>query len=133
MAANPVFPGTLRYGVGSLSTGNANRDGSGSITTVIAGVAAGTVIRTVTIKAETQPADSVLMLWLSDDNGTTWRLFDGVDLGAPAAGSNTVVSYGYSVSYSTLYLPSASHKLGATVSVTPTSGKIHVHAFGADY
>lgn len=133
MAVSPAFTATPRIGRGSVTTASSNiRSGAGTnYVDVITGVAAGTRINEIVIKSTGQPADSVLGLLIFD--GTNTYLFDEVDLGAPAAGSNTVTAYRTSVFYTNLILPSASYKIQAAVSVTPTSGTIEVIALAGDF
>jgi len=131
MASTPAFTSTPRIGRASVSSANANRDGTGTIVDVITGASTGTKIIEVVIKASAQPADSIITLFLTDGSAT--YIFDEVDIGAPAAGSTTVTSYRSSVLYSNLVLPSASWKLQAAVTVAPTSGVINVIALGGDF
>lgn len=132
MASIPQFIGTPRLAHGAVTTGQTARTTgtTSGIVDVITGASTGTRILEVVIKALGQPADSVVTLWLYD--GTNYVLFDEIDIGAPAAGSNTVVAYRTTVTYANLVLPSASWKLAAGCTVTPTSGNIEVWALGGD-
>lgn len=130
MASTPAFPSTFRAGVANFSAANTNRDGSGSLNDILTGVAAGTVVYRVVVKSETDLADGVVLLWLH--NGTAYYLFDEIDTGNPAAGSNTAAAYRYEKRYDDLYLPSTSWKLAATITVAPTTGDVNVFAFGGD-
>ena len=47
-------------------------------------------------------------------------------------GSNTVKGYRLVTAYTDLVLPSATWKLGATITVAPTTGTVRVAAFGGD-
>lgn len=130
MSSSPTFSSTPRLGFGSVSTANTARDGTGTIVDILTGVAAGTKVFEVVVKATGDPADSVLTLFIHD--GTSYRLFDEVDLGDPAAASTTVTGYRFSVQYANLILPSTSHKLAAAVTVALTSGALNVFAHAAD-
>lgn len=132
MATAPSFISTPRLAHGAITTGQTARTTgtTSNLVDVITGAAAGTRILEVVVKALGQPADSVITLWLYD--GTNNVLFDEIDIGAPAAGSNTVVAYRTSQTYQNLVLPSASWKLVAGCTVTPTSGNIEVWALGGD-
>lgn len=133
MATSPQFTSTPRIGRGSVTTASSNiRNGSGTnYVDVITGASTGTRVNEIVIKSTGQPADSVLGFLISD--GVNTYLFDEVDLGAPAAGSNTVAAFRTSVFYTNLVLPSTSHKLQAAISVTPTSGTIEVIALAGDF
>ena len=130
MSANPVFASVARIGFASVTTANTNRDGTGTIADILTGVAAGTRIDRLVLQATGDPADSVVTLFLHD--GTSYRLFDEVDLGNPAAASTTVAGYRIEKPYTDLVLPSASWKLAAAITVALTSGAINAFAFGAD-
>ena len=129
MAAVPSFTSTPRSGAVAVSTANTGRDGTGTIATVITAVSAGTKIEEVVIKATGDPADSVVTLFLHD--GSTYFLFDEVDLGDPAAGSATVETFRVRRTYSNLVLPSG-WSLRAAVTVALTTGVLNVIAFGGD-
>lgn len=126
----PSFAVVPRAAVAAVSTANTNRDGTGTIVDIIVGVAAGTKVTTIVAQATGDPADSIVTLFLH--NGTSFFLFDEIDLGNPAAASTTVPGARFSRSYADLVLPSASWKIGAAITVALTAGVINVHAFGAD-
>jgi len=129
MATNPAFISTARIGRASLSTANTATDGTGTITDLITGVAAGTrVLEIVTQGTATTVAALVnLFLWV----GTNWDLFDQVTIAA-ATGSNTVKGNRVSTTYQNLVLPNSTAKIGCTISVAPTSGTVRVIALGGD-
>lgn len=132
MATSPAFTATPRIGRGSVTTASSNiRTGGTNYVDVIVGASTGTRINEIVIKATGQPADSVLGLLIND--GTNTYSFDEIDLGAPSAGSNTATAFRTSVFYTNLILPSASFKLQAAISVTPTSGTIEVIALAGDF
>lgn len=132
MASVPAFIASPRLGVASLSTGQTARavGTTSNVVDVLAGVSGGTRVLEIRIKASAQPADSTVLLWLYD--GTNAHPLREVDLGAPAAGSTTVASYETTIYFENLVLPSASWKLQASITVTPTSGTVEVFAFGGD-
>lgn len=130
MATAPLFASTPRAAAVSVSTANTNRDGTGTIVDILTGVAAGTRIERLVVKATIDPADSIVTIFLY--NGTSYFLFDEFDLGNPATGSTTVESYRMERAYRDLVLPSASWKIAAAITVALTSGTITVFAFGGD-
>lgn len=131
MATNPSFIGTPRIGVGSLTTGQTARSSgtSTNVVDILSAGASGSRILEVVIKADDDPADSVVVLWLHD--GSTNTVFDEVDIDYPAAGSTTVTAYRTTTTYSNLVLPSG-WKLQASITVTPTAGTVKVLALGGD-
>lgn len=131
MATSPAFTATPRVGVGSVSTANTNRDGTGTIVDIITGASTGTKIIEVVCKSTGQPANSIITLFLYD--GTNHWLFDEIRLPSPSAGSATSTSYRVNALYDNLILPSTSWKLRAAVTATPTSGVVYVFALGGDF
>ena len=129
MAASPAFISVPRIGRLSLSTANTATDGTGTINDLIVGVAAGTRVLSVNVQGTATTVAALVNLFLWD--GTQWDLFDQVTLSA-TTGSNTVKGYRLVTAYTDLVLPSASYKLGATISVAPTTGTVRVSAWGGD-
>ncbi len=132
MAANtsPIFLAVPKIGAVSVSTANTARDGSGTIATVFTAGSFGSKINEVVIKAEADPADSTVVFFLYD--GSTYHVFDEWDIGNPAAGATTTVSYRESRTYDNLLLPSG-WSLRASITVALTSGVLRVVALGGDY
>lgn len=112
MATSPAFTSTPRYTQVSISTANTNRDGTGTIGSVITGVAAGTKIFEVVVQATGTTTAGMVRLFISTDSGSTWRLFDEVSISA-ATPSGTVKGTRVSTTYANLILPNASAQLGA--------------------
>jgi hypothetical protein len=129
MAASPAFISTPRIGRLSLSTVNTATDGTGTISDLLVGVTAGTRILSVNVQGTATTVASLVNLFLYD--GTQWDLFDQVTISA-TTGSNTVKGYRLVTAYTDLVLPSATWKLGATITVAPTTGTVRVAAFGGD-
>jgi hypothetical protein len=129
MAASPAFISTPRIGRLSLSTANTATDGTGTISDLIVGASDGTRILSVNVQGTATTVASLVNLFLW--NGTTWDLFDQITI-SNATGSNTVRAYRLVTAYTDLVLPSATWKLGATITVAPTTGTVRVAAFGGD-
>ena len=129
MAANPSFISTPRIGRLSLSTANTATDGTGTINDLIVGGSAGTRVLSVNVQGTATTVAALVNLFLWD--GTQWDLFDQVTITA-TTGSNTVKGYRLVTAYTDLVLPSASYKLGATITVAPTTGTVRVSAWGGD-
>ncbi len=129
MAASPAFISTPRIGRVSLSTANTATDGTGTINDLITGVSAGTRVLSINVQGTATTVAALVNIFLWD--GTQWDLFDQITISA-TTGSNTVKAYRLVTAYTDLVLPSASHKLGATITVAPTTGTVRVAAFGGD-
>ena len=129
MAANPAFVSTPRIGRVSLSTANTATDGTGTINDLITGVSAGTRVLSVNVQGTATTVAALVNLFLWD--GTQWDLFDQITISA-TTGSNTAKAYRLVTAYTDLVLPSATWKLGATITVAPTTGTVRVTAFGGD-
>ena len=129
MATAPAFISTPRIGRCSLSTANTATDGTGTITDLFLSVAAGSRVLSVNVQGTATTVAALVNLFLYD--GTLWKLFDQVTISA-TTGSTTAKGYRLVTAYTDLVLPSASWKLGATLTVAPTSGTVEVAAFGGD-
>ena len=129
MAASPAFISAPRIGRCSLSTANTATDGTGTITDLITGVSAGTRVLSINVQGTATVVAALVNIFLYD--GTNYDLFDQFTITA-TTGSNTVKGYRLVTAYTDLVLPTASWKLGATISVAPSSGTVRVAAFGGD-
>lgn len=85
MALDPQFAATPKLGAASISTANTNRDGTGTLGTVITAGSLGTRLRGVVVKATGSTTDGMVRLFLHD--GTTSHLWKEIPVGAitPAA------------------------------------------------
>lgn len=131
MATTPAFIAAPRVGVGQVDTAQTARTAgtSSNVVDILSAGTNGTRILEVVVKADDDPADCCVVLWLH--NGTTNYVFDEIDLGNPAAGSATVTSYRGSTTYSNLVIPTG-WKLQASITATTTAGKVGVFALGGD-
>lgn len=130
MSSTPAYAATPRCASVAVSTANTNRDGTGTIETVFTAGASGSKIERVVVKATSDPADGVVILWLHD--GTNYRMFDEFDTNDPAAGSTTVAAFREERAYADLLLPTG-WSLRAQNTVALTAGVFHVTAFGGDF
>lgn len=128
MAASPQFISTGVIASVNISTANTAVDGTGSITELVAGVAGGRRILEVVAKAAATTTASQVGLFVSTDSGTTWVLFDQLNLGA-ATVSATVASARISRTYTNLVLQGTTHRLGVSTSVAQST---NVVALGGD-
>lgn len=126
MAANPSFISTPRIGVASVSTANTAIDGTGTITDLITGVAAGTRILEIDAQCSATSAAALINLFLW--NGTAWTLFDQISITA-ATISNTVKANRNFTAYTNLVLPDATWKVGCTTTISQAT---RVYALGGD-
>ena len=126
MAADPVFAVTPRIGAANVSTANTNRDGSGTVATLITGAATGTRIAEIVVQARVTTTAGMVRIYLYD--GSSYRFFDEVAIAA-ATVSASVKGTRVSTSYNNLVLPSASWSL---VVSTHNAESIDVTALGAD-
>ena len=130
MANAPVYATTPRLGVASFSTANTARDGTGTITDSLIGAAAGTRVERVVLMTTGDPADSMVSMFLFD--GTTYQIYDDIDLANPAAASTTVPGFRWEKKYNDLVLPSASWKVAFSITVALTAGVMKAFVHGAD-
>jgi len=116
MASQPTFTSTPRLAVETISAANTNLDGTGTIVSLVTGVAAGTKIDEVVFKATETTTAGWVRLFVSDDGGTTWFMYDEFVVAAVTAPT----AWRIKVLYDNLILPSTSHKLGASTHVAET-------------
>lgn len=128
MATSPQFISTGVIAQVNISAANTALDGTGTITELVAGVAGGRRILEVVAKAAAASANSQVGLFISIDSGTTWRLFDQLNLTAATA-SATVASSRVSRTYSNLVLQGATHRLGVSTTIAQS---VNVIALGGD-
>jgi hypothetical protein len=126
MATQPAFATTPRIGMGQVSAANTNRDGTGTIVSVLTGVAAGTRINEIGIDATGTTTAGMVRLYLHD--GTNTRLFDEFVVTPITPGPATAV-YSAVKTYDNLVLPSASWSIRAS---THNAETFNVIVLGAD-
>lgn len=130
MASAPAFAATPKVGAVSVSTANTNRDGTGTIATVVSAGGSGSKIEEIRVKADGDPADCSVVFYLYD--GSAYHVFTEFDIGNPAAGSATVPSYEENRTYENLLLPSG-WSLRASITAAPTAGVVQCIASGGDF
>jgi hypothetical protein len=128
MALNPAFISNPRLTAANVSTANTAIDGTGTITTLIAGVAAGTRVLEIDVQCAATTTAANVNIFISSDGGSTYRLFDQISVSA-ATPSATVKANRNVTAYTNLVLPSTSHVLGVTTSVSQSTNVI---ALGGD-
>lgn len=128
MAQAPAFISTPRLTSASVATANTAIDGSGTITSLMTGVAAGTRVLEIDVQCSATSAAALVNLFISLNSGTTWRLFDQIAVTA-ATSSTTVKANRNTATYTNLILPTASAQLGFTTTVTQNT---NVFALGGD-
>ena len=128
MAQAPAFISTPRLTSASISTANTAIDGSGTITSLITGVTAGTRILEIDVQNSATSTAGLVNLFISTNSGTTWTLFDQITVSA-ATVSTTVKGNRNTATYTNLILPSASAQLGVTTTISQAT---NVFALGGD-
>jgi hypothetical protein len=128
MATNPTFTSTARVDFVNVASANTARDGSGTITTLVTGVTAGTKVFEIDAQATVTTTAGMIRIFITSDSGTTWRLFDEISIAA-ATPSASVKATRNLTSYNNLILPSSSYRLGVT---TNNAESINVIALSGD-
>lgn len=126
MAANPSFAATPRLAAVNVATANTNRDGTGTVATLITGASTGTRVAEIVVQARVTTTAGMVRVFLYD--GTTYRLFDEIAIAA-ATVSASVKGTRVSTTYSNLILPSASWSV---VVSTHNAESMDVTALAAD-
>jgi hypothetical protein len=121
---SPVIPATARIGIGALTAANTNRDGTGTIVTLLTGTAEGTVIDRVRIKSIVTTTAGMVRFYLH--NGSTAELIKEVVVSAITVAAGTA---GFESEWvpDDLILPDASHSLRASIH-NPEETNCFVHA-----
>jgi len=130
MAAALNFAATPRLAAIAISTANTNRDGTGTVPTLITGVAAGTRLERVRITATGTVTAGVVRLFLHD--GASFFLIEEVMVAAttPSATIKTFVSDVIFGDVRPISLPTASWSIRAS---THNAEGFTVSAVGADF
>lgn len=130
MAAALNFAATPRLAAIAIATANTARDGTGTVPTLITGVAAGTRIERVRITATATVTAGVVRVFLHD--GTSFFLIEEVLITAttPSATVKTFVADVMFADFRPLSLPSASWSLRVS---THNAESFTVSAVGADF
>lgn len=125
----PIYPATPKTWQGQVTAANTNRDGSGTIVTVVTGGSNGSRIDRVRVKSTVTTTAGLARLWISLNAGTTWRLYTEISVSAITVSASTAA---FESTYLTpdLLLPDGSALLGATMEKAEATNFI---ALGADY
>lgn len=126
MALEPQFAVTPRIGTVNIATANTNRDGTGTVATLITGASTGTRIAEIVIKARVTTTAGQVRVFLHD--GTNFFIFDEINVAAATVAAN-VQSIRVSTTYANLVLPNASWSIRVS---THNAESIDVTALGAD-
>lgn len=126
MATSPVFEAVPQISAVSIGTANTNRDGTGTVGTVITGVAAGTEVRRIVIQAIGTTTAGMVRLFTFD--GTNYRALREVVVTAITVAAGTA-AFRAEIALSDVILPNASWSIVAS---THNGETFHVTAFGAD-
>jgi len=128
MATTPAFVSTARLTVASVSTANTAIDGTGTITSLITGVAAGTRVLEIDAQCSATSAAALVNLFISTDSGSTWTLFDQIAITA-ATSSTTVKANRNTATYQNLILPGTAYSIGCTTTISQAT---RVYALAGD-
>ncbi len=130
MATAPVFVTVPRFEQVQISTANANRDGTGTIGSLITGVAEGTLINRILVKATVTTTAGMIRLYMSTDGGTTKRLWRELTVAAVTP-SATVAAWEGEIDFNVmpLVLRDGSHQISVSTEKAET---FNVSAIGGD-
>jgi hypothetical protein len=126
MADNPAFAVTPRIATVNVATANTNRDGTGTVATLITGASTGTRIAEIVVQARVTTTAGMVRIFLHD--GTNFFFFDEASVAA-ATVSASVKGTRVSTTYNNLVLPNASWSVRVS---THNAESIDVTALGAD-
>ncbi len=104
MTATPVFSQTPKLAVGQVSAANTNRDGTGTLVTLLTAGANGARVERITIEAAVTTTAGMVRFFVSVDGGTTKRLWREVPVTAITP-SATVAAFTSSINTALYTLP----------------------------
>lgn len=113
MAVNPNFASTPLAAQAQVSTANTNRDGTGTLVTVVTGASTGSRVDDIVIQATGTTTAGMVRLFLSLDNGTTNRLIREIPVAAVTP-SGTVQAFRAELYDLGIILPNATALLRAS-------------------
>ena len=125
MATTPQFINVPIIGRALLSAANTATDGTGTITELATGTAAGTRVLSIHVQNAATSAAALVNIFLSTDSGSTWKLYDQIQVAAATSG-NTVKCARNVTAYTDLFLGTG-HKLGVTTTIAEAT---NVYAHG---
>jgi hypothetical protein len=131
LSNTPVFVQTPKAFAANVATANTARDGTGTIATLFTAGADGSLVTSLRAFGFGTVSAAVLILWLSLDGGSTWKLMDEKALASYTA-SNTTAQSG--VTFVDKTNPDAAIRLPANavlgMSITVVGSSVGVHAIG---
>lgn len=132
MAANttPIFLASSALAYVQVSTANANRDGTGTLGTVLAGGTNGTLVQRVRVKATVTTTGGMVRIFLSTDSGASKRLIAELDVDAITPSATLKTWEEEWVPADPLILKDATHILYAS---THNAETFNVFALGGNY
>lgn len=128
MAVAPTYTVPRTPDKVAISTANTNRDGTGTIGTLLTAVAAGTKVSEIVVQALVTTTAGAVRLYHSSDGGSTWTMFDEFIIQAVTVGASTA-AYRARRTYDNLVLVGTSAKLGAS---THNAESFEVYALAGD-
>lgn len=123
----PIFPASVALGMVQISTANANRDGTGTMGTLLTAGANGTRIDRLVVKATVTTTAGTIRIFVHD--GTNTRLIREIVVAAITVGASTA-AFESDLVTPDLYLPTSSHQLRVSTEKAET---FNVYAFGGAY
>ena len=124
VTATPIFAQATRHAAVAISTANTNRDGTGTIATVLTAGSNGSLIERIDITAIGTTTAGVVRLFIH--NGSTYFLWKEILVGAITP-SATVAAFMRTVREK-MFLPSG----WSVRAATHNAESFNVHAFGSD-
>lgn len=123
MATVPSFTATPQIDIAQISAANTNRDGTGTIVSILTGGAAPNYLKVESIAVKAIAAIAVagmVRFYISNDAGVTWKLLHEMLVGVVAASASVAAFEDIWYCPDDLVLPSASYKIGASTEKADT-------------
>ena len=111
VTSTPIFVQTVQVSQDSTATANTARDGSGTISTLLTAGANGSKVFTIVVNFEVTTTAGTIRLYVSDDAGSTWGMFEEIPVSAITV-SASQPAFRWEKSYDNLVLSATNGKIG---------------------
>ncbi len=121
VTATPIFGQTLKNAYGQVTVANTARDGTGTLVTMFTAGANGSKVMETEVHATVTTTAGMVRIFISEDAGTTKRLYKEILVSAVTVGANTA-GFNSNTAYDNFILPAsavvyASTHIGEAINV----------------
>lgn len=134
MSSDPIFYSVLpRTDKCTLDTANTNRDGTGTIVTLVTGAAAGSRVERIEAHAQATTTAGMIRLFRSSDGGSTWTPWRDILVTATTVSASVGAFHAeLDLRGTPVLLKDANSKIGAAPHTIDAGNKFYLYATVAD-